>query len=136
MRNVRTPEEIRLKISELTSEAEKLKEELHISCAINGETPYDKYKGKWVFHNAYESGCDYIYVLGITDDVDDVYFYGYGIHYDYQLKRLEMTSWEYPDDFYIYYPDNVTIIDEKDVKKEVLKLLSGELDELLDLGNE
>ena len=136
MRNVRTPEEIRLKISELTSEAEKLKEELHISCAINGETPYDKYKGKWVFHNAYESGCDYIQVLGVTDNVDDVYFYGYGVHYDYQLKRLEMTSWEYPDDFYIYYPDNVTIIDEKDVKKEVLKLLSEELDELLNLGNE
>lgn len=89
-----------------------------------------------MFHNAYESGCDYIYVLGVTDNVDDVYFYGYGVHYDYQLKRLEMTSWEYPDDFYIYYPDNVTIIDEKDVKKEVLKLLSEELDELLDLGNE
>ena len=136
MNNIRTPEEIRLKISELTSEAEKLKEELHISCAINGETPYDKYKDKWVFHNAYESGCDYIYVLGITDDVDDVYFYGYGVHYDYQLKRLEMTSWEYPDNFYICYPDNVTIIDEKDVKKEVLKLLSEELVELLDLDNE
>lgn len=49
MHNIRTPEEIRLRISELTSEAEKLKEELHISCAINGETSYDKYKGKWVF---------------------------------------------------------------------------------------
>lgn len=135
MRNVRTPEEIRLKISELTSEAEKLKEELHISCAINGETPYDRYKGKWVFHNAYESGCDYIYVLGVTDDVDDVYFYGYGVHYDYQLKKLEIISSEYPSDFYIYYPDNVTIINEKDVKKEVLKLLAEELDELLDSDN-
>lgn len=46
-----------------------------------------------------------------------------------------MTSWEYPDDFYIYYPDNVTIINEKDVKKEVLKLLAEELDELLDSDN-
>lgn len=95
MHNIRTPEEIRLRISELTSEAEKLKEELHISCAINGETSYDKYKGKWVFHDAYESGCDYIYVLGITDNVDDVYFYGYGVHYDYQLKKLEIISSEY-----------------------------------------
>lgn len=73
--------------------------------------------------------------LGVTDDVDDVYFYGYGVHYDYQLKKLEIISSEYPSDFYIYYPDNVTIINEKDVKKEVLKLLAEELDELLDSDN-
>lgn len=131
----RKPEEIEAEILPLKWKLEELEKELKISKAINNYTNYNQYKGKWVFHNAYESGCDYIYVLGVTDDVDDVYFYGYGVHYDYQLKKLEIISSEYPSDFYIYYPDNVTIIDKKDVKKEVLKLLAEELDELLDSDN-
>lgn len=52
MKKVRTPDEIQLEIDHL---GWKLREELHISDAINNPN-YQEYKDKWVFHDAYESG--------------------------------------------------------------------------------
>lgn len=56
MKKVRTPDEIQLEITHLEWKLRELREELHISDAVNNPN-YQEYKGKWVFHDAYESGC-------------------------------------------------------------------------------
>ena len=73
MKKVRTPDEIQLEITRLEWKLRELREELHISDAVNNPN-YQEYKGKWVFHDAYESGWSCVYVLGVTindDEFDD-----------------------------------------------------------------
>ena len=76
MKKIRTPDEIQLEITRLEWKLRELREELHISDAVNNPN-YQEYKGKWVFHDAYESGWSCVYVLGVTINDDDVYFYGF-----------------------------------------------------------
>lgn len=106
MKKVRTPDEIQLEITRLEWKLRELREELHISDAVNNPN-YQEYKGKWVFHDAYESGWSCVYVLGVTINDDDVYFYWYGVVYNEQTKELTVVSKDYPRDFYICYPDNL-----------------------------
>lgn len=85
MKKVRTPDEIQLEITRLEWKLRELREELHISDAVNNPN-YQEYKGKWVFHDAYESGWSCVYVLGVTINDDDVYFYGYGQYITNKLR--------------------------------------------------
>lgn len=101
---------------------------VHISDAVNNPN-YQEYKGKWVFHDAYESGWSCVYVLGVTINDDDVYFYGYGVVYNEQTKELTVVSKDYPRDFYICYPDNLTIIEESEVTDKIFEMLSVEFEE-------
>ena len=55
MKKVRTSDEIQSEINRLEWELKELREELYISDAVNNPN-YQEYKGKWVFHDAYESG--------------------------------------------------------------------------------
>lgn len=55
--------------------------------------------------------------------------YGYGVDYDEQSGRLTLTSQEYPKNFHIDYPNNITIIDKDEVVNNVLRSLSIELEE-------
>lgn len=70
-----------------------------------------------------------VYVLGVTINDDDVYFYGYGVVYNEQTKELTVVSKDYPKDFYIYYPDNLTIIEESEVTDKIFEMLSVEFEE-------
>lgn len=124
---VRTPDEIQLEITRLEWKLRELREELHISDAVNNPD-YQEYKDKWVFHSAYESGWSCIYVLGVVPG-DDVYFYGYGVEYNEQTKKLTIVSRDYPRDFYICYPDNLTIIEESEVTGKIFEMLSVEFEE-------
>lgn len=90
MSNNRKPEEIASELIQLRWKVRELENELCISNAIYGTTLYDEYKNKWVLHNAYESGSDYIHVLGMSTTEDAVYFYGYGVHYDEQSKTFSI----------------------------------------------
>lgn len=127
MKKVRTSDEIQSEINRLEWELEELREELYASNAINNPS-YDEYKNKWVFYDAYENGWSYIYVLGVVPD-DYLCFYGYGVDYDEQSGRLTLTSQEYPKNFHIDYPNNMTIIDKDEVVNNVLRSLSIELEE-------
>lgn len=103
MKKVRTPDEIHLEITRLEWKLRELREELHISDAVNNPN-YQEYKGKWVFHDAYESGWSCVYVLGVTINDDDVYFYGYGVVYneqteDIKVKQNEIASIQTQIDF-------------------------------------
>lgn len=128
MKKVRTPDEIQLEITRLEWKLRELREELHISDAVNNPN-YQEYKGKWVFHDAYESGWSCVYILGVTINDDDVYFYGYGVVYNEQTKELTVVSKDYPRDFYICYPDNLTIIEESEVTDKIFEMLSVEFEE-------
>lgn len=55
--------------------------------------------------------------------------YGYGVDYDEQSGRLTLTSQEYPKNFHIDCPNNITIIDKDEVVNNVLRSLSIELEE-------
>lgn len=125
MKKVRTSDEIQSEINRW--ELKELREELYASNAINNPS-YDEYKNKWVFYDAYENGWSYIYVLGVVPD-DYLCFYGYGVDYDEQSGRLTLTSQEYPKNFHIDYPNNITIIDKDEVVNNVLRSLSIELEE-------
>lgn len=98
-------------------ELKELREELYASNAINNPS-----------YDAYENGWSYIYVLGVVPD-DYLCFYGYGVDYDEQSGRLTLTSQEYPKNFHIDYPNNMTIIDKDEVVNNVLRSLSIELEE-------
>lgn len=70
MKKVRTPDEIQLEITHLEWKLRELREEFHISDAVNN-----------------------------------------------------------PNDFYIYYPDNLTIIEESEVTDKIFEMLSIEFEE-------
>lgn len=127
MKKVREPYEIEVEISRLEWTLKELKEELHVANAI-ANPDYKEYKDKWVFHDAYESGWSCVYVLGVVPG-DDVYFYGYGVEYNEQTKKLTIISRDYPEDFYIGYPDNLTIIEESEVADKIFEMLSVEFEE-------
>lgn len=129
----RDPEEIASELVRLKWKVKELEKELHVSDAIHSTTLYDKYKNKWVLHDAYESGSDYIHVLGVTVTPDAIYFYGYGATYDEQTKELSITSSDYPKDFLISYPDNLTIIEEAEVIDDIVKMLRIELSDYLNI---
>lgn len=130
MKKVRTSDEIQSEINRLEWELKELREGLYISDAVNNPN-YQEYKSKWVFHDAYESGWSCVHVLGVTINNDDVYFYGYGVEYNEQTKELDITSKDYPRDFYIGYPDNLTIMGESEVIGKILEMLSMEFEECL-----
>lgn len=123
----RKPEEIEAEILPLKWKLEELEKELKISKAINNYTNYDQYKSKWVEHNAYESGIDYIHVLGVREDGDDLYFYGYGVNYNYQTKKLNIIDKKFPKEFYIIYKEDIKVIKEECVIDTFLEYLRDEL---------
>lgn len=131
MLNNRKPEEIAAELIPLQWKVRELETELDVSNKVYSTTPYDRYRNKWVLHDAYESGSDYIYVLGISA-TEDVYFYGYGVSYDEQSKELSITDYGYPKNFLISYPDNLTIIEGK-VVDEIIRMLKIELVDLLNI---
>lgn len=49
--------------------------------------------------------------------------------YNEQTRELTVVSKDYPRDFYIGYPDNLTIMEESEVIGKILKMLSVEFEE-------
>ena len=132
MKKVRTPDEIEIEITHLECKLKELREELHISDAINNPS-HQEYKYKWVFHNAYESGWSCVYVLGVTPG-EDMRFYGFGVEYNEQTKILKIVSRDYPEDFDIWYPDNLTIMEEDAAVRIILGTLLTEFKECFQLN--
>ena len=56
-------------------------------------------------------------------------FMGMGVVYNEQTKELTVVSKDYPRDFYICYPDNLTIIEESEVTDKIFEMLSVEFEE-------
>lgn len=129
MTNTRTPDEIKQDIDSLKWQLRDLEKELEKSEAIyNISDKYNKYKNKWVVNNRYEDGIDYIYVLGFSVCTEDeLVIYGYGISYDDQNRSLYIIDSDCPQDFCIDYPDQLSIIDRKDVIPEITTLLEEDL---------
>lgn len=137
IKNVRTPNEIRYELNQVNYRKQDLEKELEISMMVHNEESYNKYIGKWVLCDAYESGFSYIYVLGVGGDPDDVLeFYGYGIRYDAQCKSMQITTMDYPDKFYISYPDNIKEINPKNIKEDLFDFLKLEFEEELGIEYE
>ena len=132
MTNTRTPNEIKRDIDSLKWKLRDLEEELKKSEAIYKiSDKYNKYKNKWVVNNRYEDGIDYIYVLGFSVCTEDeLVIYGYGISYDGQSYNLYIISSDYPQDFCIDYPDQLSIIDRKEIIPEITELLKEEFESL------
>jgi len=130
----RKPEEIEAEILPLKWKLEELEKELKVSKAVNNCSDYSQYKNKWIEHNAYERGIDYIYVLGVREDDTDLYFYGYGISYDYQTKEWTIVCKDYPKEFYIAYKKNIRVIEEEHVMDMFFEYLRDELRDSLEIN--
>lgn len=137
IKSIRTPDEIRQELQQAKYKVQDLEKELEISLMVNNENSYSKYIGKWVLCDAYESGFSYIHVLGVGGDPDgDLFFYGYGIEYDAQSKEMRITSQDYPENFLIYYPNNIKEIDPRHIKEDLLDFLKLEFEEELGIEYE
>lgn len=137
IKSTRTPDEIRQELQQTKYKIQDLEKELEVSLMVNNENSYSRYIGKWVLYDAYESGFSYIHVLGVYEDPDgDLSFYGYGIEYNAQSKEMRITSQDYPENFLIYYSNNIKEINPRRIKEDLFDFLKLEFEEELGIEYE